>query len=199
MNALFSSHPATGIITFMHVYQVYLLVHTCDVKLSGQQRTTIEKMPHSFKEFQEKDSQGDGKVGVDDSRLPDLSLGECSLENEHCKSLDENKDEEMTDQGIDNTSSVEGDAVIGSRSNENGEDAPEKTRPGVSWDVFRRQDVPKVTEYLRTHQKEFGVPDSETYDFVSFCLIFTSSLIVSLHFVLSVDHTFGIVGCKASL
>ncbi|PON59899.1 WRC domain containing protein [Parasponia andersonii] len=146
---------------------VYLLVHTCEVKLNGQRRTKVEKMPQSLKESEENDSRGEGKVGVDEGRSPDLSLGECSLENEPRASLDENKDEEMMDQGIDNTSNVNGDAVIDELSKQNGGDVSEKTHPGVSWEVFRRQDVSKVTEYLRLHQKEFGVPECETYDFVT--------------------------------
>ncbi|PON81684.1 WRC domain containing protein [Trema orientale] len=146
---------------------VFLLVHTCEVKLNGQRRTKIEKMPQSLKESEENNSRGEGKVGVDEGRSPDLSLGEHSLENETRASLDENKDEEMMDQGIDNTTNVNGDAVIDELSNRNGGDVSEKTRPGVSWDVFCRRDVSKVTEYLRLHQKEFGVPESETYDFVT--------------------------------
>lgn len=159
----------------MHLYQVYLLVHTCEVKLNDQQGTNIEKMPQSFRESEEKDSLGAGEVGVNEGRPLDLSLGEHNLENEPRRSLDENKDEEMMDEEIGNTSSFEGDAVIGERSNQNGDDVSEKICPGVSWDVFRRRDVPKVAEYLRIHQKEFGVADSETYDFVSFRLIFTST------------------------
>ncbi|KAM6577824.1 hypothetical protein CsatB_029661 [Cannabis sativa] len=145
---------------------VYLLVNTCEVKLKGQPTTKIEKMPQAFEESEEKDTEGDGKVGGDEGRSPDLSLGEHSLEIENHANLDENRDVEMMDQGIDNTCSV-GDAVIGEHSNQNGGDVSEKTRPGVFWDVFRREDVPKVSEYLRMHQEEFGLVDCESYDFVT--------------------------------
>ncbi|XP_062084782.1 E3 ubiquitin-protein ligase JMJ24 [Humulus lupulus] len=145
---------------------VYVLVNTCEVKLNGQQTAKIEKMSRAFEESEEKDPKGDGKVGAGEGRSPDSSLGEHRLEIENHANLDENRDVEMMDQGVDDTS-VEGDAVIGEHSNQNGGDGSQKTRPGVSWDVFRREDVSKVSEYLKIHQEEFGLIDCETYDFVT--------------------------------
>lgn len=33
-------------------------------------------------------------------------------------------------------------------------DSSERTCPGVVWDVFRRQDIPKLNEFLKTHWKK---------------------------------------------
>lgn len=136
-------------------------MHTCEARLYGRQR--IEE----YEESEEKGSEEDRKTGRE-VRTPDLSLGEHSLE-EYGGSLEENKDEKMMDQGIDDSSNVLRNAIHSEHSNQDGADVSEKTRTGACWDVFRRQDVPKVREYLRIHQTEFGdEPNSERYDLVSF-------------------------------
>ncbi|KAL5566053.1 hypothetical protein UlMin_029217 [Ulmus minor] len=143
---------------------VYLLVHTCEVKSKGQQRTSNEKLQKFSKESEEMNSPGDPKRGLDEGKH-DSALGDRSLENDGAN-LDEDKYEEMVDHGVDDTSSGEGNAVNGELSNKDGGDFPEKTCPGVFWDVFRRQDVPNLMEYLRVHQEEFGEPDSEADHFL---------------------------------
>ena len=151
-------------------------MHTCEAKLYGQQR--IEK----FEESEERDSQEDRKVGRDEVRTPDLSLGELSLEKECGASLEENKDEKMIDQRIDDNSNVLRNAICSEHSNQDDANVSEKTRPGAVWDVFRRQDVPKVIEYLRIHLTEYGdEPNSERYDLVSL-LIFSHFFILGLCF-----------------
>ncbi|PIN27118.1 putative transcription factor 5qNCA, contains JmjC domain [Handroanthus impetiginosus] len=38
---------------------------------------------------------------------------------------------------------------------QSGKASPENARGAALWDIFRRQDLPKITEYLQNHQKEF--------------------------------------------
>ncbi|XP_076942752.1 E3 ubiquitin-protein ligase JMJ24-like [Bidens hawaiensis] len=40
------------------------------------------------------------------------------------------------------------------------------SQPGTIWDIFRREDVPKLIEYMRFHWNEFGLPDDIIIDSV---------------------------------
>lgn len=40
----------------------------------------------------------------------------------------------------------------------------ETSRPGAIWDIYRREDVPKLIEYMRLHWNEFGVSDHNIMD-----------------------------------
>lgn len=133
---------------------MYLLVHTSEVKLKDWQRTKIEQMQKPHKESEGKESHGDPHIcsrgSSPDSALCTKIIG-LDLESDQ-------KDSTM-DQGYGVYSSAEGNmgnCEIPLR--QNGVTS-EITHPGVLWDVFRRQDVPKVTEYLKMHWKEFGKSD----------------------------------------
>ncbi|KAJ6928733.1 lysine-specific demethylase JMJ25-like isoform X2 [Populus alba x Populus x berolinensis] len=157
---------------------VYLLVHTCEAKAKHCQENG------SF----------DPEKSLEEVRLPDISLGGCNIQDE-VKTAEE-KNEKMEDQGVDNTTSIEEleriedqgagrttsapevertetirmEEVEGMECQQlrkNHDDMPVEIHTGVSWDVFRRQDVPKFTDYLRTHCEDLWKPDNTVHDFAT--------------------------------
>lgn len=159
-------------------------MHTCNVKPKGWQKMEIQKIQKSFKEYEVKDSLQDPQVGLDEGKSSDTSLDGQGVQIVCGAKLDANENESMVDQGLE-TIDVEENNVNCEQSNRDGEDVCEKTHPGVLWDVFRRQDVPKLTEYLRTHWKEFGKPDCVLNDFVSSDLIILQNLLFFFFFELT--------------
>lgn len=124
------------------VKQVYLLVHTPEgTKLESVRETTNHGPGKADEKMGENESLVSPKEKLIDGELHDLSLGTSNTE--------KNESEMMLSVEPSCTSSCAG---------------------GVQWDVFRRQDVPKLAEYLqRTFQKP---DDSLKCDFVSLiCLI----------------------------
>ncbi|KAJ7977956.1 lysine-specific demethylase JMJ25 [Quillaja saponaria] len=137
---------------------VYLLVHTCEVKLEGWQRTKVEKIQKAYNESDGvKELNGNLRICLES---PELSL----VDSDEVK-LDSNKNDSVTDQGLETASATEY-ITIEDSIREDG-DITQKTHPGVLWDVFRRQDVPKLIEYLRVHWKDFGKSDNIINEFVT--------------------------------
>jgi lysine-specific demethylase 3 len=158
--------------------QVYLLVHTCEAKTKGSQES----------------SSIDPEKSLDDGRLPDISLDGHDIQDEVKTAAD--KDEKMEDQEVANTTSIEEidriedhgaerttgvqevermettrveevEGMEDQQFKKDSEDIPVEVCPGVSWDVFRRQDIPKLIDYLRTCYKDLWKPDNIVNDFVS--------------------------------
>ncbi|KAB1207650.1 Lysine-specific demethylase 3B [Morella rubra] len=167
---------------------VYLLVHTCNVKLEGWQRTKIEKLQRSSEAYDRNESLRDS-IGSEE-RSPDIPLSAQGLQNVCEAELDANGNDSMVDQGIESTDLEENNINCGQLNRDSG-DISGKTHPGVLWDVYRRQDVPRVTEYLRIHWKEFGKPDSELNDFVK-RPFFDETLFLSGHHKRMLKEEFGV-------
>lgn len=147
---------------FTEFQQVYLLVHTSEVRLKDWQRTKIEMIQKAYKESEVKELPGDQQMCSSGSS-PDSSFG---IENNGLD-LDSNQTKSIMDQGFENHSSSEGNMVNHELPFKQNGDVSEKPLPGVLWDVFRQQDVPKLNEYLKMHWKEFGKPDDILNEFVS--------------------------------
>uniref|UniRef100_A0A6N2KV90 JmjC domain-containing protein n=1 Tax=Salix viminalis TaxID=40686 RepID=A0A6N2KV90_SALVM len=157
---------------------VYLLVHTCEAKT---------RHCHD-------NGSLDPEKSLEEERLPDISLGGHNLQDEVKTAAEKN--EKMEDQGVYNTASIEELERIEDQGTErttsvpeaerteitrmevvegmedqqlrkNHDDIPVETYAGVSWDIFRRQDVPKLTDYLRTRCKDLWKPDNTVHDFAT--------------------------------
>lgn len=170
---------------------VYLLVHTSEVKLKGRQEEKIEKGKEASMESEAKESPGDVQTSLDEGRTPDLSLGGHDQQGDHGEKLNNDKDEEMEDQGIDTTCSVEAKTVNCENLHRDNGDISQITHPGALWDVFRRQDVPKLIEYLQIHWEEFGKPTSATTDSVQHPL-YDEAIFLNRHHKTQLKEEFGV-------
>ncbi|KAL3820499.1 hypothetical protein ACJIZ3_006404 [Penstemon smallii] len=140
---------------------VFLLVHTCEVKSEGVQRTMIEKEKaleqSDTNEMCSNPDTHDPDTHSSTGGLPKLSPDgdDGSEANVH-----------PSDQGIAE-SYVSEDKALNYSDKKACEEVSEKAQAGALWDVFRRQDIPKVIEYISIHWKEFGKPDKIITDNVS--------------------------------
>ncbi|XP_058084311.1 E3 ubiquitin-protein ligase JMJ24 [Magnolia sinica] len=148
---------------------VYLLMHTAEVKFQGWQRAKIEKIQKTFRESDAKESIRDEntldtKTSSDErNKSPDLAPNELSKQTESGLELNAKEDEIMEDQadvGIEITSGETKKVGSSHLDKVNGDVLLEKARAGARWDIFRQQDVPKLSEYLRIHWIELRNQDS---------------------------------------
>lgn len=86
-----------------------------------------------------------------DNTAPELPMDSKSVQDE--KECQSNVNEViLSDMNVHQVSEISSDQNISSEEKPNGLDASDG---GAVWDIFRRQDVNKLEEYLRKHHREF--------------------------------------------
>lgn len=126
----------------MDAFQVYLLAHTCD---ANHECKSNEETWNSSGHSNRKELAGDAVRGSSEESLPDFHLNGHDAREGGNGYLAANELETMNNKE--------------SESNANGENT-DSAPSGVLWDVFRRQDVPKLIVYLQKYHEEFGKPDN---------------------------------------
>ncbi|CAN1161444.1 E3 ubiquitin-protein ligase JMJ24 [Linum perenne] len=159
---------------------VYLLVHTHEVK------------PQGWVESESSDSE----TSTNERLLPDLSRDRADMLNVGTTTADDN--EIMGEQKVGTSTDIDGDERMEERVVEEGTTDADKVerrkhrqskketggisaeaRSGVQWDVFRRQDVPRIVEYLRNHIDEFRDPGNA--DLATSHLLYDGTIFLNGH------------------
>ncbi|KAK4778647.1 hypothetical protein SAY86_006175 [Trapa natans] len=130
---------------------VYLLAHTCD--WNHEQQSNLNE------ESQNTDDHSNIKK-LDEDAVQCLHEG--SIRDFHVNGLDAREDGNgyMATNEAETMNNKEGEIIFDNRKmNVN----RENTSSGIIWDVFRRQDVPKLIAYLQKYSEEIGKPDNSNY------------------------------------
>ncbi|KAL0300730.1 UNVERIFIED_CONTAM: Lysine-specific demethylase [Sesamum radiatum] len=141
---------------------VFLLVHACEVKLKGVQGTRTE-IQNAVAQSETQEMRIDPDIHLNSGGFSNLSPDgpDGSETNAHS-----NDYEKKDDQEIEGSSAIGEKAVNDSENGSNGK-ILEKTQAGAFWDVFRREDIPKLMEYISMHWKNFQKADNLIDDYVS--------------------------------
>lgn len=137
---------------------VYLLVHSREVKLKGQQQANVEEIHKACGELEVQGLSEHPCIGFNDKNPLRFPYDGCDRRDLYRAKLDINLDEQIEES--------EFQTLDLGRQNTEREVISSDSRAGATWDVFRREDIPKLAEYLRVHWIEFGKSDAVVNDHV---------------------------------
>lgn len=141
---------------------MYLLAHTCDWN-HGRQCELNEETQNSDNHSDIKKLDEDAPQGSCEETIPDFHLNGYDAREDGHGYLATNELETVNDKESKSTFDIK-------KMNLNIENTDSTS--GILWDVFRRQDVPKLIAYLQKYSGELGQPESSNYvvSFLSFSL-----------------------------
>ena len=158
------------------------MVHTCKVKLQGLLKTKTLQRHGSFGESEVAKSPANAPNNLSEQTLPKSPIAEHNTKNNVEISLDSIEDDRTESRGINTTTTTTITTTDNEKTlkcedlNGNCEENITKSHPGAIWDIFRREDVPKLIEYMRVHWEEFGMADNIINDSVSPILLYFYSV-----------------------
>ncbi|KAK7277944.1 hypothetical protein RJT34_22964 [Clitoria ternatea] len=127
-------------------------------------------------------------VHTNEVKLEDWQRGKVEM---MTKAYKESEVQESRDHGFEICPTAEGNMVNCNLPVSQNGDVSEKPHSGVLWDVFRRQDVLKVAEYLKIHSKEFGKSDDIVNEFVAWPL-YDGVIFLDKHHKRKLKEEFGV-------
>lgn len=130
----------------------------CEVKLKGWQKIKTEKAQKTLGESEGSEFSSDPEMSINGGSPRSMTSGQGRNE-EDLANLNVKNDVKMADQGSESSSGHEKETFSCQDLNGAGDEYPDSSPPGALWDVFRREDVQKLTEFLR---REFKLSDSHS-------------------------------------